>query len=296
MERLIYILIINTIASLVFLLFNIFTGRRNGFMKAFIMLICPMVGPLFFLMSFIFQHIIFSRPVDLADVIFSKERVKTFVRADENNEANMVPLEEAIEVTGEKDLRGLMMNVVKGDVQKLLSVISIALNSSDSETSHYAASVLQEELSKFRDNVRKSTDYIRENGVGETSYIEAFIDYMNQILAQKVFTDMEQKSFVHIMDEICEIFYEEDAAEMSSTAMESVTLRLIEIAEYETALKWAERMKFYYPDELATYTVQLKLFFNDGQKERFFEVVRQLKASPIVIDNETLELLRVFNN
>ncbi len=295
MEYLIYVLIINTLLALGFLLFNIFTGRKNALVKVLIMLLCPVVGPLFFLLSHIFQYIIFSRPVDLADVIFSKERVKTFVRADENNETNMVPLEEAIEVTGEKDLRGLMMNVVKGDVQKLLSVISLALNSADSETSHYAASVLQEELSKFRDNVRKSSDYIRENGVEETVYIESFIEYMNQILVQKVFVEMEQKNYVHTLDDICEIYYEEAAAEMSLQAMEGVTLRLIEVGEYEMSLKWAERMKFYFPDELATYTVQLKLFFNNGQKDHFFEVVRQLKASPIVIDNETLELLRVFN-
>ena len=296
MEPLIYILIINTLVSLGFLLFNIITGRKNGFVKFLIMLLCPVAGPMFFLMSFIFQYIIFSHPADLADVIFSKERVKTFVRADESSEANMVPLEEAIAITDEKDLRGLMMNVVKGDVQKLLSVISLALNSADTETSHYAASVLQEELSKFRDNVRKYTDYVKENGVGEISYMESFVEYMNQILEQKVFTDIEQKNFVNTMDEICEIFYEEAAADMSSSAMENVALRLIETAEYDNALKWTERMKFYYPDELATYTVQLKLFFYNGQRERFFEVVRMLKASPIVIDNETLELLRVFNN
>ncbi len=296
MEYLIYAIIINSLLALGFLVFNIFTGRKNVLVKTLIMFLCPVVGPLFFLMSHIFQYIIFSRPVDLADVIFSKERVKTFVRADESNETNMVPLEEAIEITGEKELRGLMMNVVKGDVQKLLSVISLALNSADSETSHYAASVLQEELSKFRDNVRKSADHIKENGVEEIAQVEMFIDYMNQILAQKVFNSLEQKNYVDTMDDICEIYYEEDAAEMSASVMEAVALRLIEVAEYDEALKWAERMKFFYPDELATYTVQLKLFFNNGQKERFFEVVRRLKASPIVIDNETLELLRVFNN
>ena len=43
-----------------------------------------------------------------------------------------------------------MMNVVRGDVEESLASIALALNSDDSETSHYAATVLRDVLNDFR--------------------------------------------------------------------------------------------------------------------------------------------------
>ena len=66
----------------------------------------------------------------------------------------MVALEEALEVSDKKSLRTLMMNVIRGDYKHSLSAIALALNSEDSETAHYAASVLQDVLSDFRSQVQ----------------------------------------------------------------------------------------------------------------------------------------------
>ena len=44
---------------------------------------------------------------------------------------------------------------------------------------------------------------------------------------------------------------------------------------------------------LAAYTCRLKLYFTMGEKEKFFEVLQELKESDIIIDNETLELIRI---
>lgn len=45
---------------------------------------------------------------------------------------------------------------------------------------------------------------------------------------------------------------------------------------------------------LSSYTSQLKLFFSCGDKEKFFDVMKRLRASDITIDSETLELIRTF--
>ena len=49
-----------------------------------------------------------------------------------------------------------MLNVLRGDVSQSLAAISLALNSADSETSHYAATALRDELGRFRDTVPSS--------------------------------------------------------------------------------------------------------------------------------------------
>ena len=271
-------------------------GRRKGcLLRAGVMLLCPVAGPVFFLLSNLFFVFFFSEPVDLEDVIFSKERVRTFVHAEEERERNMVPLEEAIEITDKEELRNLMFNVVRGDIRKSLSSIALALNSEDSETAHYAASVLQDALNDFRFHVQKQYKAILEGDENRLVYAEMLVDYMNEVLEQRVFTDMEQKSFVDILNQVCEIIYKEKREQMTSAMYEAVSLRLLEIQDYDGCAKWCERAEYQYPNTLATYTCQLKLYFSSGQKRKFFAVVEELKKSPVVIDSETLELIRVFS-
>ena len=293
---LIILLVCNTLIAIIYLLWNLLRRKeknRSCVFRTIVMILCPVVGPCFFLFSYLLFRTFFSKPVDLADVIFSKDRVSTFVHAEES-ERNLVPLEEAIEVTDTENLRSLMMNVVRGDIQKSLAAISLALNSEDTETAHYAASVLQDALNDFRMNVQKQYQMILSQDDSETSQAEMLLDYMDQVLAQHVFTDMEQKNYVQMMNQICEILFARDRGRMTSALYEAVSLRLLEIEDFEECEKWCERAVGHYPNSLATYTCQLKLYFNSGQKSRFFEVIEDLRNSLVVLDSETLELIRVF--
>ena len=290
-------IILNTLIVIIYLVLNGMrkeSDRKNGIVKAAVMFLCPVAGPCFFLLSYILYRAFFSAPVNLEDVIFSKERARTFVHAEEERERNVVPLEEAIEITDEDNLRQLMMNVVRGDIKNSLASISLALDSRDTETAHYAASVLQDALNDFRMNVEKQYRLVLTEGGEQAQYAEELIDYMDQVLSQNVFTDMEQKNYVDIMDKVCDVLYVKDREHMTSSQYEAVSMRLLEIGDYENCRKWCDRAEYQYPNTLATYTCQLKLYFNSGQKNRFFEVLEQLKHSAVVIDSETLELIRVF--
>ncbi len=291
------VLVVNFLLVVIYWLWNLLLKKKKNkeyLFSGIVMLFCPVIGLVFLLFAQLFYRTFFSQPVDLEGVIFSKERVRTFVRADEESERNMVPLEEAIEVVDTDELRKLMMNIVRGDIKKSLATIALALNSEDTETAHYAASVLQDALNEFRSTVQDGVQSLREGKKNPAVSAGSLIDYMNQVLIQKVLTDVEQKDYVSILDEICEILYEADKEHMTSSQFEAVSLRLLETEDYEDCRKWCERAVYQYPNTLATYTCQLKLFFNSGQKERFFEVLEELKKSTIVIDSETLELIRVF--
>lgn len=289
------LLIINLIVVICYLIWNLFRKKekRKGFIiRIIIMLFCPVVGPCFFLVGNSLFRTVFSGNVDLNDVIFSKERVKTYLHADEDRERNMVPLEEAIEITDKENLRTLMMNLVRGDIQESLSKISMALNSEDTETAHYAASVLQDALNDFRFKVQQGIDYINENGDDALDFACALIEYMNNVLVQRVLTDLEQKSYVGIMESICEFVYKNQR--MTSKYYEAISIRMLEIEDFKSSQKWCFRAQYQFPNTLATYTCQLKLYFTTNQKDRFFEVLNELKKSSIVIDKETLEMIRVF--
>jgi len=304
---LIVLLIINILIVAFYCIFSIVEQRENNFSiisKAVVMLLCPFAGALFILIGFIFYKI-FSPALDLDDVVFSKERKKVYMHADEERGRNIVSVEEALAVTDKMNLRNLMMNVVKGNVKESLGSISLALNGEDSETSHYAASVLQDELNDFRARVQKEHKELQEicNNIDENAPKNDFpvtraielLHFMNIMLIQKVLTKMEQKSMVEIMNSVAHLIYRYAKASLSSHDYEAVCLRLLEEELYDECKLWCERSSEDYPMALSTYTCKMKLYYYTDNREELFSTMNELRNSNVVIDNETLEIIRCLS-
>ena len=197
MRLFILILIINLCTVLIYLIWNHIRRKEklgSVWMKAVMMLLCPVIGPTFILLAFFFYKLFSFGGVDLSDVVFSKDHTEKFLHPDEDVEKNMVSLEEALEVSDRKSLRTLMMNVIRGDYRKSLASITLALNSEDSETSHYAASILQDVLNDFRSGVQEKYLLCQEKNEQQTENCIRLAEYMNPILEQKILTDLEQHS------------------------------------------------------------------------------------------------------
>lgn len=270
-------------------------NRRAYVIRFIVMLLCPVTGPLFFQCSHLLFLLFFRREVDLEDVVFSKERIRQHLKADEERERDIVPVEEALAVSDQKYLRGLMLKVLRGDIQKSLEAITLALDSEDSETSHYAASVLQDELNEFRTYVQKLYVEMQHEEEDETDCEEMLIGYMDAVLKQKVFTGVEQIRFVEMMDEAAQKLYRKNTAKMTPAYYEAVILRSLELKLFEQAGVWCQRLEEAYPDQLTAYSCRMKLYYTEGKRKQFFEVLDQIKKSEIVIDSETLEFIRIFS-
>lgn len=269
-------------------------NRRTYLLRFCVMVFCPLIGPLFFFISHLFYLTFFRFSVNLEDVSFSKERVETQVKANEEQERNIIPVEEALAINDKKSLRTAMMSIIRGETKGSLSSIAMALDADDSETAHYAASILSDKLNEFRMNVRKMyADFLNHHDNTECG--ENLIDYMNEYLEQKIFTQLEQNGFVRMMEETANTLYEKDASILTAQRYENICLRLLEIEEFEKTEKWCQRLAGHYPEELCTYTCRLKLYFTTKDRNAFFQTLNALKETEIVIDNETLEMLRIFS-
>ncbi len=303
------LILINFLAAVIYLLWNavfwvtfqegkgtedVGENRRSYFLRFIVMLLCPVVAPLFFLFSYLIYRLPVWTELNLWDVVFSKERVRIQLKADEERERNVVPLEEAITVNEKTNLRMVMMNVLKGDIQSSLSTVSLALKINDTETSHYAASVLSDVLNEFRSNVQKMYVEMQKEPVCP-EVAEAMIDYMNQILEQRVFTEIEQRHYIQMLGEAAELLYDYGEDRLTAKRCEGICMRFLEEREFEGAKKWCQRLSELHADELAAYTCKLKLYFTMKNREAFLEALESLKKSDVVIDYETLELIRLFS-
>ncbi len=304
----IYLLLGNAVVVLVYVVWSLQHKRKDSGSwesRACVMLLCPLVGACCVLLSWLLYRLVIHYSVDLSDVIFSKERVQSVTMAEEELERNVVPLEEAIAVTDKRKLRELMLNVVRDDYWDSLPSIALALNSKDSETAHYAASILQDALNEFRTDVQKDYQRImyeledqeqKQSSSGDTeTRAAALIEFMNEMLQKHLFTPLEQGRYTHLMDEVGEKLYHCPNYNMDNSLLEDIALRLLEIEDFQLCEKWCLRNVELYPDTLSCYTARLKLYFSNGEREKFFNVLESLKKSDIVVDRETLEFIRAFS-
>ena len=300
-QAFIVVLILNTLVAVIYGIWNFIQCRireksvKEYMIRMVIMLMCPVVGPMFFAVIKLIGVLFFRQNVDLAEVIFSKERVTTYLHADEEQESNVVPIEEALVICDKGNLRNLMMNVVRGDVEESLASIALALNSDDSETSHYAATVLRDVLNDFRAHTQELFIVMNRNEKDSCEYACLLIEYMNGVLKQEVFQEAEQRSFVDMMEKACDYLYERDWRRLTPQYIGWLCNLFLKIQSYDKMKLWSDRGRDMYPDELIIYVCYLKYYFTVGKKNQFFEELDRLKQSDIVIDKETLELIRTFS-
>lgn len=269
-------------------------NRRTYLLRFLVMALCPVVGPLFFCFSYLLFRLPLWMQPHLEDVVFSKERVRTHIRADEERCRNLLPLEEAMSVNEKRDLRLVMMNTIRGDVHSSLGAIILALNSEDSETSHYAASVLTSELDAFRIQVRRLRQRMEEEAPEETGVEEELIPYMDGFLKQNLFHVQECRKMTAVLDSAAQSLFDKNPRRLTPELYESICMRLMDAGDMAGSEKWCLRLAGQYPDCLASYTCRLKLYFAGKNRDAFFETLNALRDSDVVIDRETLELVKVF--
>lgn len=301
-EIFIKVLFLNAVIVVIYLIWYLFfkrdkDNRKQYVMHAVIMLICPIVGISYFFLAFLKYHFIKIGERDLTDVEFSKMRHIPRVKADENRERNIVSVGEAILVSDQEKKRANMLNVLLGDTEESLSAIALALDSDDSEVAHYAASFLQSKMDTFRENVRKTQQRIEKSNIRDgkcQKRIQTLIKYMNHMLKQKVFTEVEQRDYVKQMEQLCEKLFQNAEYMLSPDCYIWIFSRIIELGDYDRAELWVIRFSEQYPKHLYSYTLRLKLYFETGRKDDFFKVLNQLRKSSVVVDNKTLEMIRMI--
>lgn len=316
-EKVILILLIaNTLIGILYFLFTYFGGTRDfslALSKSITIILFPGLGVIVWFLSWLLFRSVFVSNVDLADVIFSKEKVKAIVRADEEAERNMVSMGDALSVSEKTDVRNLLMNLAKGNTKDTIAAISQGLNSADSETSHYAASLMQDVLNDFRVKAQAAYNRINEmlmaknsdpdetgeaKDFPEAEFIELCenaIEFINDILKQQVFTEIEQRQYAVMLDEIGNGMYTVAMDSLTVEISEDVTLRLLEVKDYGRCEKWCNRMTELFPEALATYSCKLKLYFETARNTEFFETITALKNSSVAVDKKTLEIIRTFS-
>lgn len=269
--------------------------RTKYFLLAGVILFCPLVGPCFLGLSYLIWLYLSKGQVDMDDISFNRKRNKIYTVSDVERDINLVPMQEALLVGDVGRRRKLLLDVLKRDVRNSLGAIAIALSNPDTETSHYAASVIMDVLSEFRGNVQNMLTKLKKDP-GNFELASLLLDYISRILDQKVLSQVEQRAYTYTLSEVGEMMFRSAPQQMTGRQFRQLMNALTEIQDYPLGERWARRAMEYRADQLDSYVGCLKLYLTYRDRDSFFYCLNQLKKSGVVVDKETMELIRMFEN
>ena len=293
------LLLINTLIVLVYFIQGCVVCRKNkGLCKYAIlsvfMFLCPIVGPLFLALGNLCFRIFYDSSIDLAAITFSKERVDILEHPDVESELNLVPMEEAIMIDDKESLRQLLMTVLRGDMSKSINAVTKALNSSDSEASHYAASAIMDIMNDFQNTLQKFQAQLDANP-DDIEVHQLYIEYLIKMLSTDFLSDLELQTYVYMLLHICQNLYEKSKPSVKVAYETNLVDLLVKIGDLQNANIWIEHLLEDYPDNQEMYRCVLHFYYDTKDKDKFFNHLDNLKKSDIDIDKDLLDLIRVFS-
>ena len=269
------LLIVNVIIALAFIIVGIFMPKGK---KA----------------STILLAIFRTSKFDSESITFSTDRTESVLASDEQTEMNYISIRDALVMSDTSSLRQLLLNVLKERSIIQTPSITRAIASSDAESSHYAATAVTNYLSEFQSVAQTKLYRIKQMPNNVPTIVDA-INYILPVLQANIMDDIEQRSYVYMLDGMMDDMYQNSKWHLSSQNYLDVTDLLLNIKDYSRARTWVNRANECRSGELNTYKCSIHLYYTIQSRDELFAVVNDIKKSNIVIDKEMLDFIRILS-
>lgn len=290
------ICITNMLMALIVFAFAFFQrkySRSTMLQLSWFIFIVPVMGALYLLIGLFISFLNRKKTVDMSDISFSQDRERMILPPDREIEMNYVPIQDAMAVTDTANLRRLLLDTLRNNARKTVASIAVAMNSMDTETSHYAASAILDALSEFRSTAQTMLENMKKIPEDVEMNLLTF-DYLIEILTMKIMTSVEQKAYIYTLDQVTENLFSHNLWYMTASHYLLITDLFISIKDYNMADKWVLRACQYRPEKLDTYKAKLHLYFDQHNSTAFFECLKELKDTDILVDDEVINIFRLY--
>jgi len=299
LEIIICILLLNFIIALAYLFIKwIKRDLNGGIIMCNFMIICPVVGPLYLFFSWFIYEIYFKRRdtnVSIEELSLSKERIEMILKPDMKKALNKVSLEDVLIVSDKKSARELLLDVVREDSNSSAKAILKAVEHKDSEVSHYAASAISDIINEFKASEKQLRDnYNKDKGNNELC--NEYIDYLNNFLSQKILSSAEQRFYCALFEDLVITMEEHLPSELSGELYNKLVCLLLDLGENDKAKVWVKKALINNENELESYKAGLRYYYNNEDRSEFLLLMEKLKKSDVLLDHDTLEMIRFFSH
>jgi|BioPla2DNA2_1021312.scaffolds.fasta_scaffold00965_11 hypothetical protein len=290
-----YILLANAIISLAYSIIIFNKGEKTkGFLMLLFTLLCPVIALAFLLISWLSRKFVYSKKIDMDYLSFSTDKRQVLDSPDFEKEINVVSIEEALIISGTQDKRRVILDVLKEDSNRSITMLANALEDEDSETSHYAASMLADVKSDFKVTVQQMNERLQQFPNDE-EIILLILNYINGFIEKKILDEIEEVTYIEQYEQLMNHLYEINKDAITGILYRQAIAHLLFAKRSNEAVIWAERSLDQYPKDLDVYKGNLKLYYEIGNRDMFFRVLSQMKESSMDYDSQSIDLMKFYS-
>ncbi|MDE6260051.1 MAG: hypothetical protein K2M42_04210 [Oscillospiraceae bacterium] len=289
-----WIVLINTVLSLVYMV-AMWLKKRSiyVFQRGVTMVLCPVVGILCFLFSFLVDLMLRKEDVDYESLSIDKTRKKFLQPVDKERELEMLPLEEVLAVSNTRDKRRAMLNMLRLDARENLTLVRKAAENDDSETSHYAATALTDALGRFTtelNGLQVAYDKDRANLQANQELLDAVLRILNSGGLLKV----EENKYRYMLIELVQNLDKNHPEAITPAYYAAMVRALHGVGRFKEAEEWAELSLERLPEAEESHLNVMYIKYALGKKEEFDEALKRLTGSSVSLSEEGLRIVRFW--
>ncbi len=295
MDRILIILIIHFVICIIYFSINIkFRGLQDSIYRFIVVFMLPVIGFLFLIVTAISGK--FAKNTDnilesYLKYIQDKKHVYYEEDIDFEKEINTIPFQDSLYFSDNKDKRAYLIYILKKDFVKHIKGLQKAIESDDSETSHYAAAALMEIKKYFEILIQNASENYYKNSDDINSmfeYVNVLKKYLKSGIADKIDYHEYLDKYSMVLEKLLLKYHENENyfSEKISTD--------IELGNFESAYEFCKKFFEYFPNSEKPYLVLLKLYHAMRNFSSFEKTLGELKNKKITLTEYANDMIRFW--
>lgn len=283
-------LLIYYIVSIFYLFFQYRKDRKNIVIKLLIIVFGPFIG--FIILYFMFHNIENDKdliPEGLIEV--DNEESEILRKVDVEKETSIVPMKDALLLNNNQTKRKMLMDILKNDSFGHIEILQTALKNDDTETSHYAATAIQDIIGKLHNSIHQM-EFQLEKNPNDFTILTSFAQVIKQYLNIGFLDERSEKQYLYRYSQIFERLIEIKPYEKEHY-IEKINCDL-QLGDLETAEKFTLIFIQNCSNEEESFFMAMKLYYILKDQLKFKEILQSLKDSSIRLSPQGLNKLRFW--
>jgi hypothetical protein len=208
-------------------------------------------------------------------------------------ELDLISIEDAMAVSSKKEKRELLLTQLKKDLYENYRSILPASTDTDSESAHYVAAAKMQVRQQMHGEIIEMQKQIQELTV-ESNVWKEYLFKLEKYIESGL---LEQKESIIYKEEFC-LYFEKlqqlETCSLEKTECTNYLCYTIDLGRIEKAESFWTKCSDEQKEEVS-YRKMLELYYNQRNKDKFYEYIQQLEKSDIKLSSDCLAMLRFWN-
>lgn len=289
------IILIHLLVSFIYSVFCLkYLEIQESIYRIIIVLALPIFGLLFFILIGIFKKTIKVSDNILEsykNYIKDSEQVNYVKGIDFEEEINIVPVTDSLFLSTSKDKRSYLINLLKKDYSGHIKVLQKALESDDTEISHYAGAAIMEIKKQF-ESLLKSANEKYENNKDDIEILRVYIDIIKRYLNSGIPDRVDYNEYTITYSYMLEKFILKDPSKKEYFS-EKISCD-IELGNFESAKEFCKKFSYYFPNDEEPYLMLMKLFYTTNDYKSLNKVIDFLKNADLKLSEKIKNIINYW--